>query len=190
MFKRYIFSILLSASLLLSVPVSATEVTTSQEASSETIELVNASSEAAVEHSSSLSQKERQAQKKKNAEENDEHGITITIIAMSIVLGALIVLSILFLVFGKISESLLTKKKMAAHGVSQDADSLEVEPDSGEVIAAISAALSEHFAQKHDIEDTILTIVRMKKSYSPWNSKIYNLRQMPEVAANPRRQLK
>ncbi len=30
------------------------------------------------------------------------------------------------------------------------------------------------------MEDTILTIRRMRKAYSPWNSKIYNLRAVPE----------
>ena len=44
-------------------------------------------------------------------------------------------------------------------------------------------ALAEHFGQGHDMEDTILTIKRMKKAYSPWNSKIYNMRQIPEVSA-------
>ena len=58
--------------------------------------------------------------------------------------------------------------------------------DSGEAIAAIAAALSEHFGEGHDIEDTILTIRRMKRAYSPWNSKIYNLRVMPELHRNPR----
>ena len=51
----------------------------------------------------------------------------------------------------------------------------------GEVIAAIAAALAEHYSGKHDMEDYILTIRSMKRSYSPWNSKIYNLRVLPQV---------
>ncbi|MDD4418111.1 MAG: lamin tail domain-containing protein, partial [Bacteroides graminisolvens] len=31
-----------------------------------------------------------------------------------------------------------------------------------------------------DIEDTILTINRVKRNYSPWSSKIYTLRQTPK----------
>ena len=31
----------------------------------------------------------------------------------------------------------------------------------------------------HDVEDTILTINKVKKAYSPWNSKIYSLREVP-----------
>ena len=123
-----------------------------------------------------------QAEKARNAAENDKYGGAITIIAMSIVLAALIVLSILFLGFGKISTILQKRKKREAHGVSSD-EALEhhQELDSGEVIAAISMALAEHMGQGHDMEDTILTIRRMRKAYSPWNSKIYNLRVTPEV---------
>ena len=123
-----------------------------------------------------------QEEKKANAEANDEYGLGITIIAMCIVLGALIVLSILFMIFGKISASLLTKKKLKSKGMSKDeADDHHTAPDSGEVIAAISMALAEHLDYKgHDMERTILTLRRMKRAYSPWNSKIYNIRHVPE----------
>lgn len=143
---------------------------------------------------SELSRKAIQAEKARNAAENDSFGGAITIIAMSIVLSALIVLSILFLLFGRISSAALTKKKHMAHGVtSENSEDHHDELDSGEVIAAIGMALAEHFGQGHDMEDTILTIKRMKKAYSPWNSKIYNLRQMPTVqhsSASVRRPLK
>lgn len=131
---------------------------------------------------SEIARKMRQAEKAKNAAENDSFGGAITIIAMCIVLSALIILSVLFLGFGKISSAILSRKKKEAHGVSDDnlEDHHEAE-DTGDAIAAIAMALAEHFGQTHDIEDTILTIRRMKKSYSPWNSKIYNLRNVPEV---------
>lgn len=134
---------------------------------------------------SQVAKKMTQAEKAHNAAVNDPWGGAITIIAMCIVVAALAILSILFLCFGKISEALLAKKKQAAsmkaasrHGVEhKDTSAI----DSGEVIAAISLALSEHFGDGHDMEDTILTIRRMKRAYSPWNSKIYNIRQMPEL---------
>ena len=126
----------------------------------------------------------RQMLKAKNAEENDSMGGAITIIAMSIVVGALIVLSLLFLIFGKLFSRAQSKKKKKAHGVDDhSAEDHHEEPDSGEVIAAIGMALAEHFGQGHDMEDTILTIKRMRKAYSPWNSKIYNLRQIPNNGA-------
>ncbi|MDY5119262.1 MAG: lamin tail domain-containing protein, partial [Muribaculaceae bacterium] len=39
-------------------------------------------------------------------------------------------------------------------------------------------ALYEHL-NVHDNEDTILTINKVKRAYSPWSSKIYTLRDIP-----------
>lgn len=130
---------------------------------------------------SELTRKMIQAEKAKNAAENDKYGFAITIIAMGIVLMALVILSILFLIFGKISASIQKSRKREAHGVTiHDAEEHHEELDSGEVIAAISMALAEHEGYGHDMEDTILTIKRMRKAYSPWNSKIYNMRTIGE----------
>lgn len=137
---------------------------------------------------SEIARKMTQAEKAQNVKENDSWGGAITIIAMVIVVGALVVLSILFNIFGKISAGLLSKKKLAAHGKTADeVDENHEDVDSGEVIAAISAALAEHFNDQHDVEDYILTIRRMRRAYSPWNSKIYNIRQEPDLAKNPTR---
>lgn len=135
---------------------------------------------------SELARKMQQAKKAENARKYDSYGGGITIIAMCIVVGALIVLSILFSIFGNISSWFLThKKKQTAKVRNSDATTLEDHaPDTGEVIAAISAALAQHFATDHDMQDTILTIRRMRKAYSPWNSKIYNMRHLPEVTHN------
>ena len=45
----------------------------------------------------------------------------------------------------------------------------------GEVSAAIGAALHLFFDEMHDDEKTILTIKKISKRYSPWSSKIYNV---------------
>lgn len=133
---------------------------------------------------SQVAKKMTQAEKSQNAQANDPWGGAITIIAMIIVVSALAILSILFLCFGKVSAALITRQKrrasknMTRSGASPTG---KTEIDSGEVIAAISMALSEHFGDSHDMEDTILTIRRMKRAYSPWNSKIYNLRQIPDL---------
>ncbi|MDE5849693.1 MAG: OadG family protein [Muribaculaceae bacterium] len=130
----------------------------------------------------------RQLEKAKNLEENDSFGGSLTIIAMAIVISALILLSLLFQGFGKISQALLTKKKHAAvEKAGKTIDQAHPELASGETIAAIGMALAEYFGQGHDIEHTLLTIHQIKKSYSPWNSKIYNLRAKPELHRNIRK---
>lgn len=134
---------------------------------------------------SELARKMQQAKKAHDAATYDSFGGGITIIAMCIVVGALIVLSLLFGIFGKISSWFLTRKKKQIARKSKVGGAKSVDAaqglDSGEVFAAIAAALSQHFAVDHDMQDTILTIKRMRKAYSPWNSKIYNMRHEPEV---------
>ena len=48
---------------------------------------------------------------------------------------------------------------------------------SGEVNAAIAMALHLYYSEMHDKEDTVLTINQTSRTYSPWSSKIYGLRQ-------------
>ena len=135
---------------------------------------------------SKIAKKMTQAEKNANAAENDGWGGAITIIAMCIVLSALVVLSILFMIVGKVSEALLTAKKKKAKAAAehpQEEEHHELAP--GEVIAAISLALDEFFANPHDVEDTHLTIKTLKKAYSPWNSKIYNMRPAQDHRRNP-----
>jgi len=52
--------------------------------------------------------------------------------------------------------------------------SLEADKDfTGEIAAAIGAAVHMYLDQQHDHESAILTIKQVKKPYSPWSSKIY-----------------
>lgn len=193
MSKKYILSAALCGMLFVAAPAAATmpeepqaqytEVSVQGDQTDEEGNWVD-SKEVNTVQESNIARKMTQAEKAKNAAENDSFGGAITIIAMCIVIGALIILSLLFLCFGKVSTAIISHKKRQAHGVTAEtSEDHHDELDSGEVIAAIGLALAEHFGQGHDMEDTILTIKRMKKSYSPWNSKIYNMRHTPEVSA-------
>lgn len=135
---------------------------------------------------SEIAHKMTQAEKAHNAAVNDSWGGAITIVAMCIVISALVVLSLLFLAFGKISKSMMAKKKsnVVKSNEKMAASDDHAPIDSGDVIAAIAVALSEHFGDGHDMEDTILTIRKLQRAYSPWNSKIYNLRKAPEISKN------
>lgn len=117
-------------------------------------------------------------QRNKKIKEADSNGLGITIMSMAIVICSLILLSILFLAFGKISQSMQTKKRLKNYGIAHDSDNHEA--SSGEACAAIAAALYQYFNDRHDIEDTVLTMRKLKRAYSPWSSKLYGLRQTPE----------
>ena len=56
----------------------------------------------------------------------------------------------------------------------------------GEICAAISMALLELDNEVHDIENTILTISRTQRPYSPWSSKIYSMNKTPNFIPNRR----
>lgn len=138
---------------------------------------------------SPIATKMTRAEKEQNAKTYDSYGGGISIIAMCIVVSALAVLSVLFLIFGKISSSVIKKKKKESAAKTSKSKGAETKDedhslDSGETIAAIAAALAQHFDRNHDIENTILTIHKMRKAYSPWNSKIYNMRHVPEHTHN------
>lgn len=106
----------------------------------------------------------------------DPHGGIMALTAMSVVFLALLLLFLAFRGIGKLSVSILQHKSDVKTGGSQDFEKI-----SGETFAAIAAGL--HFylrdTEVHDIEHTILTIEKVKRSYSPWSSKFYNMRQTP-----------
>lgn len=114
-------------------------------------------------------------------EQHDPVGIGMAISAMSVVFLGLILLYICFKLVGKAAIKLRKRNAMIAHNITdkQEAKEKGLGEAPGEVIAAISMALHEAQGADHDVEETILTISRVKRSYSPWSSKIYTLRETP-----------
>lgn len=114
-------------------------------------------------------------------EDQDSDGIGMSITAMSVVFSGLILLFIAFKVVGKISVNLSKRNAMKVKGITdiKEAEEKQLGETPGEVFAAIAMAMHEMQNDVHDVEDTVLTITRVKRSYSPWNSKIYTLRETP-----------
>lgn len=104
----------------------------------------------------------------------DSHGYGMTVMAMFVTFSALLLLFIAFFFLGRYMIRSLKHRKAVATGVAEPA-----EIASGEVYAAIAMALHEENSDVHDWEETILTINRVKRNYSPWSSKIYTLRENP-----------
>lgn len=116
-----------------------------------------------------------------NFKKHDKSGVGMAIIAMSVVFVGLILLYISFKVVGNIAVKLGKRNAMKATGITDKAEAKEKKlgHHSGEETAAIAMALHEYLNDAHDIEDMVLTINKVKRSYSPWSSKIYTLRQDP-----------
>ena len=70
------------------------------------------------------------------------------------------------------------KPRVAATPVSEPASDHAISDQ--ELVAAIATALKLYKSDLHDRESETLTINRITRAYSPWNSKIHGLTQVPE----------
>lgn len=106
----------------------------------------------------------------------DPWGIGMTVIGYVVVFAALL---FLYLIFSNLSKvlNLNVKRLLKREGKSEiSKEDLSI---SGEVNAAIAMAIHLYYTELHDKEDAVLTINKISRTYSPWSSKIYGLRQNP-----------
>ena len=112
---------------------------------------------------------------------HDSIGVGMAITAMSVVFSGLLLLYISFRLIGKVSVGMSRRRAMKSKDITsqEEAKEKKLGEAPGEVFAAIAMAMHES-QNMHDVEETILTITRVKRSYSPWSSKIYTLRETPK----------
>jgi len=108
----------------------------------------------------------------------DPFGVGMAVIAMSVVFFALILLYVVFKNTKKIY-SIDLRKLFSRPEVEVEVPKPAGEEISGEVNAAIALALHMYVNALHDHEETVLTIKKVARTYSPWSSKIYGLRNIP-----------
>ncbi|MFN3874126.1 MAG: OadG family protein [Ignavibacterium sp.] len=106
----------------------------------------------------------------------DPYGVGMTVIGYVIVFIALL---LLYIVFYNLTKLITGNIKRTLKKEGQEVDDKKSFEISGEVNAAIAAALYLYYNELHDQENTVLTINRVSRAYSPWSSKIYSLRQYP-----------
>ena len=108
----------------------------------------------------------------------DPYGIGMTMIAMFVVFSALAILYIIYKNIGRffVHKASATKKDQIPAITGKQPT---LEETSGEVNAAIGLALYLYQNEMHDYENTVLTINKVSRNYSPWSSKIYTLRKSP-----------
>lgn len=95
-----------------------------------------------------------------------------------VVFSALTLLVLAFFAFGKISRYQFKRKKTKAY-LAKNITTTNTEEADDEIpaleVAAIATTLHLFFNDVHDIESNIITIKRIERRYSPWNSKIYGI---------------
>jgi len=99
--------------------------------------------------------------------------LVIAIAGYLIVFTALVLLFWLFSLTPKLISLGKTKIRIRQGKLPLDVPG---EGISGEEIAAISMALHLYMDEMHDEESGVLTIKQISRTYSPWSSKIYAVR--------------
>lgn len=102
--------------------------------------------------------------------------IEAIVIAASGYLIVFVALVLLFWLFSVVPRLLSLAKSLKRKGESENIPKDGGEHISGETTAAIAMALHLYLDEIHDEESGVLTIKRISKNYSPWNSKIYAVR--------------
>ena len=115
--------------------------------------------------------------------EMDPSGLGMTMIAMLVVFSAL---ALLYIIYSNIGRFFMRRARVAKYKETKEARATMVGSEthdeaemSGEVNAAIAMALYMYQNETHDFENTVLTIKKVSRTYSPWSSKIYTLRKSP-----------
>ncbi len=103
-------------------------------------------------------------------------GLIIAVVGYITVFLALVVL---YTVFTYLSKTLNYKarRRLIRQGKFKAAEEKQLFLQ-GDIAAAISMALYL-YNELHDEESNVITIRRVSKTYSPWSSKIYGLRDFP-----------
>ncbi|MHC1738458.1 MAG: OadG family protein [Ignavibacteriaceae bacterium] len=104
----------------------------------------------------------------------DPLGAGMALIGMGIVFLSLLLLYQVFLYITKLL-NYQTRRGLVKRGESKEEAAKQIDV-SGDVHAAIAMALHLYLSEIHDFENTVLTMSKVSKSYSPWSSKIYGLR--------------
>ncbi|MDP2335195.1 MAG: OadG family transporter subunit [Bacteroidota bacterium] len=104
----------------------------------------------------------------------DPYGLGMTMIAMFVVFSAL---AILYIIYKNIGRFFIRRSGSVKKDFTTKSKRPVEEVMSGEVNAAIAMALYLYQNETHDYENTVLTIQKVSRNYSPWSSKIYTLRK-------------
>lgn len=110
----------------------------------------------------------------------------MTITAMIVVFGCLLLLYRAFSIIGKVSIKMAKKNELKAKGMTPEAAATAAASTTakdyvpGEVYAAIGMALHEMQNDVHDMEEMVLTMdAEHERTLSPWNAKSITMRQLP-----------
>lgn len=119
----------------------------------------------------------RVAKQSEKISQSDPVGIGLTAVAVAVVFLALICIALILQGSGKLMAGMGQKKekkdvkKNAVKPVAEGSSAASED----EVYAAIAAAVHLYANELHDEEDTVITIQKVEREWTPWNAKYYNM---------------
>jgi hypothetical protein len=105
-------------------------------------------------------------------------GPSMAVASLVIVFVVLVALYFIYKLLSGLYSLDIRNRIIKRRGIENAAE-ISSEAVSGEVNAAIVMTLYLYQNELHDIENTVLTIKKVSRTYSPWSSKIYGLRRNP-----------
>jgi len=108
-------------------------------------------------------------------------GYTIASVGYIIVFIALVILICVFSALPKVINYYAHKKYSSNNPQKKLVSQKSNNELDANVTAAIAMGLHLYFSDQHDNESNIITIESATKQYSPWNSKIYGVMNVPPV---------
>ena len=124
-----------------------------------------------------LSRHYRVAKQSEKIKQSDPVGIGLTAVAVSVVFIALICIALLISGSGRLiarSEEKSKNKGKKAPAIKPVSEGSAADE---EIYAAIAAAIHLYNDELHDEEDTVITIQKVEREWTPWNAKYYNMNQ-------------
>ena len=105
---------------------------------------------------------------------SDPHGAGLAIVAVAVVFFALVCIMFMMGGYGKLIQRFQNRKSGTAKAGAV-ASAAQGSGSDDEVYAAIAAAIFAYSQDLHDIEDTVITIQKVERAWTPWNAKFYNM---------------
>lgn len=120
----------------------------------------------------------RVAKQAEKIRQSDPVGIGLTAVAVAVVFLALVCISLILQGSGKLMSGMGDKKKDdKKKGGAAVVASASAADKEGEIYAAIAAAIHLYNNELHDEEETVITIQKVEREWTPWNAKFYNMNQ-------------
>ena len=103
---------------------------------------------------------------------SDPYGAGLAVVAISVVFFALVCIMFMMGGYGKLIQRFQNRKQTSGKATVTSGTGNAPE---GEVYAAIAAAIYAYSQDLHDVEDTVITIQKTERAWTPWNAKFYNM---------------